>query len=83
MATSLKARAMLTLAYGCRLRASEVVRLRACDIDSEQMIIRIVQSKGRKEVPSDGNELKVSPRSRIVAIAKPRLRHHGRSYARR
>ena len=43
MATSLKARAMLTLAYGCGLRASEVVRLRACDIDSDQMIIRIVQ----------------------------------------
>ncbi len=34
---SLKARAMLTLAYGCGLRASEVVRLRAGDIDSEQM----------------------------------------------
>jgi integrase/recombinase XerD len=40
---------MLTLAYGCGLRASEVVRLRAVDIDSEQMIIRIVQSKGRKD----------------------------------
>jgi len=49
MATSLKARAMLTLAYGCGLRASEVVRLRACDIESEQMIIRFVQSKGRKD----------------------------------
>src|SRR5262245_21672844 len=49
MATCLKARAMLTLAYGCGLRASEVVRLRAGDIDSEQMIIRIVQSKGRKD----------------------------------
>src|ERR1700741_577871 len=49
MATSLKARAMLTLAYGCGLRASEVVRLRAGDIDSEQKIIRIVQSKGRKD----------------------------------
>jgi site-specific recombinase XerD len=49
MATSLKARAMLTLAYGCGLRASEVVRLRAGDIDSEQMIIRVVQSKGRKD----------------------------------
>jgi len=42
---------MLTLAYGCGLRASEVMRLRACEIDSEQMIIRIVQSKGRKEGP--------------------------------
>jgi len=49
MATSLKARAMLTLAYGCGLRAGEVVRLRSGDIDSEQMIIRIVQSKGRKD----------------------------------
>ena len=49
MATSLKARAMLTLAYGCGLRAGEVVRLRAGDIDSEQKIIRIVQSKGRKD----------------------------------
>src|SRR6202162_5625687 len=49
LATSLKAQAMLTLAYGCGLRASEVVRLRAGDIDSEQMIIRIVQSKGRKD----------------------------------
>jgi integrase/recombinase XerD len=49
MAASLKARVMLTLAYGCGLRAGEVVRLRAGDIDSEQMIIRIVQSKGRKD----------------------------------
>ena len=49
MAASLKARAMLTLAYGCGLRAGEVVRLRTGDIDSEQMIIRVVQSKGRKD----------------------------------
>jgi integrase/recombinase XerD len=34
---------------GCGLRAGEVVRLRAGDIDSEQKIIRIVQSKGRKD----------------------------------
>src|SRR5262245_39224053 len=49
MATSLKARVMLMLAYGCGLRAGEVVRLTAGDIDSEQMIIRVVQSKGRKD----------------------------------
>src|SRR5204863_9249410 len=49
MVTGLPARAMLTLAYGCGLRAGEVVRLRAGDIDSEQMIIRIVQSKGLKD----------------------------------
>src|SRR3981189_1297257 len=49
MATSLKARAMLTLAYGCGLRAGEVVRLRAGEIDRDEKIIRIVQSKGRKD----------------------------------
>jgi site-specific recombinase XerD len=49
MAPSLKLRAMLSLAYGCGLRAGEVVRLKAGDIDSAQGIIRIVQSKGRKD----------------------------------
>jgi integrase/recombinase XerD len=49
MAPSFKARVMLTIAYGCGLRANEVVRLRVCDIDSAQMIIRVVQSKGRKD----------------------------------
>ena len=49
MATSLKAQVMLTISYGCGLRAGEVVRLRAGDIDSTQMIIRVVQSKGRKD----------------------------------
>jgi integrase/recombinase XerD len=49
IAWGLKQRMMLSLAYGCGLRASEMVRLRAGDIDSEQMIIRIVQSKGRKD----------------------------------
>ena len=46
---NLKLRAMLSLAYGCGLRAGEVVRLRVGDIDSAQGIIRIVQSKGRKD----------------------------------
>jgi integrase/recombinase XerD len=46
---TLKLRLMLALAYGCGLRAGEVVRLRAGDIDSAQAIIRIVQSKGRKD----------------------------------
>jgi len=49
MAASIKVRAMLSLAYGCGLRTGEVVRLRVGDIDSAQNIIRIVQSKGRKD----------------------------------
>jgi len=47
--SSLKARLMLSLSYGCGLRAGEVVRLKVKDIDSAQKIIRIEQSKGRKD----------------------------------
>jgi 5-methyltetrahydropteroyltriglutamate--homocysteine methyltransferase len=48
MSGNLKVHVMLALGYGCGLRAGEIVRLRAGDIDSAQMIIRIVQGKGRK-----------------------------------
>lgn len=48
-APSLKARAMLTISYGCGLRAGEVTRLRVCDIDRDQKIIRVQQGKGRKD----------------------------------
>jgi integrase/recombinase XerD len=49
MARGLKARAALSLGYGCGLRAGEVVRLRAGDIDTAPMIIRVEQGKGRKD----------------------------------
>jgi site-specific recombinase XerD len=49
MAPSLQAKVMLSLAYGCGLRAGEVVRLKVGDVDSAQEIIRIVQAKGRKD----------------------------------
>jgi integrase/recombinase XerD len=49
MTGKLKTHVMLTLGYGCGLRAGEIVRLKAGDIDSAQMIIRVVQSKGRKD----------------------------------
>jgi len=49
VAYSLKARVMLSLCYGCGLRAGEVVRLKVKHIDSAQRIIRIEQSKGRKD----------------------------------
>jgi integrase/recombinase XerD len=48
-AKSLRVRVMLSLAYGCGLRAGEVIRLRARDIDSAKNIVRVVQSKGRKD----------------------------------
>lgn len=49
VASSLKARVLLSLSYGCGLRASEVVRLKVQHIDRAQNIIRVEQSKGRKD----------------------------------
>ena len=49
VASSLKARILLSLGYGCGLRAGEVIRLRVKHIDTAQKIIRIEQAKGRKD----------------------------------
>jgi integrase/recombinase XerD len=49
VAGSLKVRVLLSLGYGCGLRAGEVVRLKVKHIDSAQNIIRIEQSKSRKD----------------------------------
>ncbi|MFQ5592332.1 MAG: tyrosine-type recombinase/integrase [Phycisphaerae bacterium] len=61
MARSVKIRAMLSLSYGCGLRAGEVVRLKAGDIDPAQKIIRVVQAKGLKDrhvmLPGDVHQL--------------------------
>jgi integrase/recombinase XerD len=44
-----KYKAALSAAYGAGLRVSEVVSLKASDIDSQRMLIRIEQGKGRKD----------------------------------
>ena len=49
VAGSLKARVLFSLGYGCGLRAGEVVRLKVKHIDRAQNIIRVEQSKGRKD----------------------------------
>ena len=58
---TLRLRVMLSLSYGCGLRAGEVVRLKAGDIDRAQKIIRVVQAKGRKDrhvmLPTDVHQL--------------------------
>lgn len=46
---NLKHQAALSVAYGAGLRASEVVRLKVTDIDSDRMIIRVEQGKGHKD----------------------------------
>jgi site-specific recombinase XerD len=48
-APGLKYKAALSVAYGAGLRASEVISLKINDIDSERMVIRVEQGKGRKD----------------------------------
>lgn len=44
-----KYKAALSVAYGAGLRAMEVVALKVSDIDSQRMLIRVEQGKGRKD----------------------------------
>ena len=46
---NLKHLTILSLCYGCGLRASETVILTKNDIDSERLLLRVVQGKGRKD----------------------------------
>ncbi len=46
---SLKQRTVLMTAYAAGLRVSEVVHLKVTDIDSQRMMIRVRQGKGRKD----------------------------------
>jgi len=44
-----KYKAALSAAYGAGLRVSEVVALKVSDVDSQRMLLRIEQAKGRKD----------------------------------
>lgn len=48
-AGNLNWQAALSVAYGAGLRVSEVVPLKAGDIDGQRMVLRIEQGKGSKD----------------------------------
>jgi len=45
----LRERAAMEIAYGTGLRLNEVLQLKVTDIDSERMIVRVNQGKGKKD----------------------------------
>jgi integrase/recombinase XerD len=45
----LRDRCLLTTAYATGLRVSELVRLKVSDIDSERMMVKVEQGKGKKD----------------------------------
>jgi integrase/recombinase XerD len=47
--TNIKHRAILMTTYSAGLRVSEVVSLRVSDLDSQRMVIRVEQGKGKKD----------------------------------
>jgi integrase/recombinase XerD len=49
LTTNIKHKAALSLAYATGLRSSEVVSLKLTDIDSDRMVIRVEQGKGKKD----------------------------------
>jgi len=56
---NLKHRTSISLIYSCGLRISECVNIKVSDIDSKRMMIKVVQSKGKKDryVPLSGKML--------------------------
>jgi integrase/recombinase XerD len=90
VAGSLKARVMLSLSYGCGLRAGEVVRLKVKHIDTAQKVIRVEQGKGRKASACRWSlpTAPARPRSSLLSVstrpqASARLRFAPRSSSRR
>jgi site-specific recombinase XerD len=53
-AGGLKYQAALGVAYGAGLRANEVAHLSVGDIDSERMVIRVEQGKGKRDRRANG-----------------------------
>lgn len=66
-----KHRAILFLVYSSGLRVGEVVRLRPSDIDSQRMLIHVVQGKGRKDRYTLLSEVALNQLRKYYSLYKP------------
>jgi integrase/recombinase XerD len=75
---TIRYRAALMIAYGAGLRVSEVVALQLGDIDSQRMLLRVRQGKGKKD-----RYAMLSPRLLVMLRCWWRSQHPaGRKYQR-
>lgn len=68
-----KHKAILYLVYSSGLRVGEVVRLKVEDIDSERMVVRVKQGKGRKDRYTLLSEVALKALRKYVAIERPEI----------
>lgn len=66
-----KHRTILTLIYSAGLRIGEVVRLRIEGIDSQRMLLRVSQGKGRKDRYTILSEVALEQLRRYYQLYKP------------
>lgn len=71
--TNLKHKAILFLTYSSGLRVGEVVRLKVKDVDSDRMLIHVVQGKGRKDRYTVLSEVALEVLREYARIAKPSI----------
>ena len=69
---NLKHRAILFITYSAGLRVGEVVRLKVSDIDSDRMLIHIVQGKGRKDRYTVLSEITLNILREYFKVYKPK-----------
>ena len=84
---SLKSRTALTTVYGAGLRVSELVLLKIADIDSQRMVIRVEQGKGRQgplrhalaAALEDSADILAAHSAKAMAVSRPRRRASARA----
>ena len=71
--TNEKHKTILFLIYSAGLRVGEVVKLKADDIDSERMLIHIVQGKGRKDRFTVLSQITLNQLRKYFMLYKPEI----------
>ncbi|MBU3146754.1 site-specific integrase [Clostridium sp. CF012] len=66
-----KHKAILFLTYSAGLRVGEVIKLKAQDIDSQRMLIHVVQGKGKKDRYTILSEIALEQLRRYYKLYKP------------